>query len=247
MNLTHKLAYGLIGLATAASFVVAPLAIANEGDRGSQGKQEQENRGKKSFVAQTAKPMNVSVNLGQNGKVEVHGARVATVSGNTFTATTAWGSAVLTWSVTISSSTQITDKEGRRGDQKHRAVRISDINVGDIVDWNGQLDTTSTSLSVIARVVNDRSAVVVPALNVRDVFQGTLQSVVSTTTLPTTLSLKVGGTLYTVTIPVGTPVINGVFAPITLATFQAGDTVRIYGSSNTASTIDALIVRNASR
>lgn len=237
MNFVTNLSRGLVAATVVGSLIVAPLAMAKDNN-----KQGSIQGSVKSAIS------NVEVHINANNKAEVRGATVTAVSGSSITATTLWGSTTLTWTINTNASTQINDKDGKSkkgNDKKYSTLTISDVKVGDRIDFNGDLNTTSTGLVVLAKVIHDRT-MVNTSVKVKDIFQGTLQSLASST-LPTTLSLKVGGTTYTVNIPVGTPIIKSNFTATTLSTFQVGDIVRVYGSLNASSTIDALIVRNASR
>ena len=232
MLLSTHLAKGIIGLAAAASVAAGPMVIAQGNDY--------KDDGKHSKVSSS-----VSANINPSGHVLVRGATVTGVSGNTVTATTLWNSTTLTWTVLTASSTEVL---GKNGDDKRNALTLADIKVGDTVNFQGTL-SAGTGLTVTARVLRDLSVVkpVKPVLQ-KDIFQGKLESVASTT-LPTTLGLKVGSTLYTVAVPLGPPILKSNFPAPTLATLQVGDIVRVYGSVSASNntTIDALIVRDASR
>jgi hypothetical protein len=153
------------------------------------------------------------------------------------------GSATLSWTVVTGSSTELL---GKKGD--HPALTLADLKVGDLMNFEGAL-ASGTSLTVNAKVVRDlSSAAQAPVSAERDIFQGTLQSLASTTA-PTSLKLATGNKTYTVNVAANTTILKSNFTATTLAAFQTGDTVRIYGSVNAAdsSVIDALIVRDASR
>lgn len=229
MLLFTHLVRGAVGLAAAASVAAGPMVVA-------QGN-ENKNDGRHSEVSSS-----VSANINPSGHVLVRGATVTGVSGNTVTATTTWNSATLTWTVVTASSTEVL---GRNGNDKRDALVLASVKVGDTINFQGTL-SAGTGLTVNARVLRNLS-VVKPVVQ-RDIFQGRLESIASTT-LPTTLGLKVGNTLYTVVVPLGTPVLKSNFTATTLSTLQVGDIVRIFGSLEAANdtSIDALIVRDASR
>lgn len=233
MLLFTHLVRGAVGLAAAASVAAGPMVVA-------QGN-ENKNDGRHSEVSSS-----VSANINPSGHVLVRGATVTGVSGNTVTATTTWNSTTLTWTVVTASSTEVL---GRNGNDKRDALVLASVKVGDTINFQGTL-SAGTGLTVAARVLRNLSVVkpVVQPVVQRDIFQGRLESIASTT-LPTTLGLKVGNTLYTVVVPLGTPVLKSNFTATTLSTLQVGDIVRVFGSASTTNntTIDALIVRDASR
>jgi len=222
MIIASKLTAGLVAAAVLASVAITPIALAKE------------------------KTDRVLVHIGQNGKVEVHGAIVTGVSGSVITATTEWGSAKLTWTVDTASSTTFKDKSGRKGGKsKRQAVGAADVVVGNTIDFNGALDSSSTGLHVDARVVHNKSLKAAPALGAKGVFQGIIESIASTT-LPTTFDIQVGSTEYEVKVASTTKLVKtngntGVFAD-----FEVGDTVRVTGSANASNTIDARIIRDLS-
>jgi hypothetical protein len=125
-------------------------------------------------------------------------------------------------------------------------MAFSQIAVGDIVNFNGALDTSASSLTVNANVIRDVSKEKVSLE--KHVFEGTLQSLAGTS-FPTTLSLLIGGANYTVNLPSNTLVLGKNWGALALSSFVVGDTVRVFGSlqTSTSTTINALVVRNASR
>jgi hypothetical protein len=118
--------------------------------------------------------------------------------------------------------------------------------VGDIVNLNGMLGS-SGGLTLSAKVIRDLSKEKV--MIEKHTFEGKLQAAIGTTSLPTSFGLVSGNTTYTVNVPVGTPILAKNWASTNLGTFQANDTVRVYGSLNGSSTsmIDAVVVRDATR
>jgi hypothetical protein len=80
-------------------------------------------------------------------------------------------------------------------------------------------------------------------------FEGTLKSVNSSLTLPTSIVLTVGKSDFTVNIPAGISVLNKNWLTTPLATYVVGDNVRVYGAVEPTNTsvIDASVVRDASR
>ena len=135
--------------------------------------------------------------------------------------------------VNIISSTQFT-KDGT-------TVTISNLNVGDkILQVSGLYDNLSQTLqaSTVKVYVNQG------LLNERT-FQGTLQSVAGTTA-PTTLTVTIGSTNFTINVPVGISILNKNWLQSSLVNFKAGNTIRIYGAVevNNNTTIDASVVRD---
>jgi len=237
--MTYKnMIIGLIGIATAGSVAFVPLAFArNDTSERSVPKSEM-----KSAHA------GVLININPSGNVQVQGATVTALSGSTLTATTVWGSTVLSWTIVTSSSTQLVNNN-KKSDDNRGLMTLADIKVGDTVNFQGSLATGNAGLTVNARVVRDQSITTSRVVSVqKDIFQGTLQSIASTTA-PTSLTMKSGQTLFTVTIPASATVLKSNFSATTLSTFQIGDTVRVYGSIETThpTTINALVVRDATR
>lgn len=233
MTLFTHLAHGFIGLATAASVAAGPMVLAH----GNEKKAENEHVKTSASISAGA-----SADITPSGHVTVRGATVTGVSSTTVTATTVWGGTTLTWTVLADSSAEVI---GKNGNDKRDAISLADIKVGDKVNFQGVL-TAGTGLTVDARVIRVLS-IVRPSPQ-KDIFQGTLHSITATT-LPASLTLKSGSKLYTVVVPANTPVLKSNFTTTTLATFVIGDTVRVYGSvdANSATTLNALIVRDASR
>lgn len=80
-------------------------------------------------------------------------------------------------------------------------------------------------------------------------YQGTLVKI-DGTTLPTTMTLNIGGQNYAVDLAADATVLNKARATVTLDRFLAGDSVRIYGfirpDDDDLSTINASVLRNIS-
>ena len=192
----------------------------------------------KSDVRATGAELSVQIN--NNGSTRVSGATVTSVGSSTLVAQNSFGSTTLTWTVNTNSSTKFVDKGGKN-------YPLANIAVGDVISFVGTLNAGSNSLTVTATQVKDwsKSAKIFE----KHVFEGSLLSAIGTTTLPTTMSLKVGNTTYTVQIGAGVPILSKNWATTNLGTFMVGDSVRVYGSVQPAnlSVIDAVVVRNASR
>lgn len=185
----------------------------------------------------------VSIDINNSGRTSVTGAKVTSVSGDTFVANTTWGSASLTFTVKVSSSTSIKDAKGKNN------MPLSNIVVGDVVNVSGSLNTGASGLTVDASQIKDltRTSVQNPKPQTH-VFEGRLQSLASTT-LPATFSLMIDSVVHTVQVPANALVLAKNWTSTTLNSFVVGDTVRVFGSlqTSTSTVIDALVVRNASR
>jgi hypothetical protein len=219
----------IIGIALAGALVIAPMAVFANND-----KSDLDRGGVRSVGSE------LSIQINDNGKALVRGAKVTGVSGTTITAATMLGSTTLTWSVVTNGSTTFVDKGGRN-------VGLAGVTVGDILSFNGSLDATAASLTVNATSVKDWSKNT--KILEKHVFEGKLQSTIGTTTLPATFGLAVGGTNYTVNVAVNTPILAKNWATTNLGTFISGDIVRVYGAVEAANltTIDAVVVRDSSR
>jgi hypothetical protein len=136
--------------------------------------------------------------------------------------------------VTTTSSTTIT---------KGGATGFSAIMVGDKLTAFGLYDNNAHTLAA------SKIAVSVSEILQKHTFEGKLQSAIGTTSLPTAFALIIGNTVYTVNVALNTPILGKTWATINLGSFQAGDNVRVYGSveANNLTTIDAVVVRDASR
>jgi len=179
----------------------------------------------------------LEVNIKDNGQVLVRGAKVTAVSGNTISATTAWGAMNLNWNLNVLSSTNIVRKFGS-------VSPLSEIKVGDMLSFNGTVVSgTSTAIVVDAKVIKNWS---VTKQNVRSKIEGTVKSL-SGATLPATLVVTAEGKDYTVSVSNTTSVVNDAWAPVTLPSFVVGNKVTAYGVVNdTTLTVNATVVRNES-
>lgn len=111
----------------------------------------------------------LEVHINDNGKTLVRGAKVTAVSGSVITATTTFGTNVMTWTVNTTSNTQFVRKFGG-------VSSTAEIQVGDFLSFSGMLSTTATGLTVDATIVKDWS---IQARN--DSFKGTISSIDATT------------------------------------------------------------------
>lgn len=179
----------------------------------------------------------VKVNIEENGKALVRGAKVTAVSGNVISATTAWGAMNLNWTVNVTSSTKFVRKFNGAG-------VIADVKVGDMLSFNGEVaGGTATAITVDAKVVKNWSVV---KQNVRSKIEGAVKSVASGTA-PTTLVVTSEGQDYTVSVATTTSVVNDAWAPVTLSTFVVGNKVTAYGVvDTTAKTVAATVLKNES-
>ncbi len=218
----------ILAAALVMSFAAAPLAFAHNNDDKSSDKVKKANT-------------EVSVQISHNGKTLVRGAEVSAIAGSVITALTKWGSSTLVWTINTSGSTQFVQTGSKNG-------TIANIAVGDVLSFSGVLNASSTGLVVTADTVKNWTKKTTPTPNVNDTFQGTLQSAASTS-LPTSLVLKMNNTNYTVQANTGTIVLGANWLPTSLSNFVAGDIVRVFGSvsASNATVINAIVVRNASR
>ncbi len=92
----------------------------------------------------------LEVHIFDSGNVLVRGAKIATISGDSFTATTMWGNANIVWTVRTSSETIIIRSVGDKSD-------MSELSVGDYVSFRGDLIENSSELTVKAEVVKNWS------------------------------------------------------------------------------------------
>lgn len=154
MNIFNKVvAHPVLGFAAAASLVLVPAAVLAQGNNHGQNQAQEQKHGN----AQVEKDKGphafgstLEININDNGRVLVRGAKVTAVSADTISATTAFGSTTVLWTVKISSSTElITKGKGK--------VALSAVAVGDFVSFNGTLNAGATSLTVDAKVVKDWS------------------------------------------------------------------------------------------
>ena len=108
----------------------------------------------------------LEVHIGDDGNVLVRGAKVTAINGSAITATTAWGSASLTWTVNTNASTNLVRRFG--GD----FTSLSEIATGDLISFTGPLNTTAGQLTVTAKTLKDWSI-----QQARANFKGTVSSV----------------------------------------------------------------------
>ena len=105
-----------------------------------------------------------------------------------------------------------------------RTISLLDMKAGDkVLNVPGTYDYTTNTLTATSVVVYQDEKVFLPRN-----FQGTLKSI-SGTELPITIVVTIGGTDYTVHVPVGSTILKNSKAPALLSRFVVGDTVRFYG------------------
>ena len=122
-----------------------------------------------------------------------------------------------------------------------RTIGLGDVLPGDtILSASGAYDYTKNAFSTLLIEVYQDKSIFTPRN-----FQGTLKNI-SATTLPTTLTVKVGDTDYTVYTTESSDVFNSRRQPASLSRFVVGDTVRFYGAIRETNfeEIDAEIVRD---
>lgn len=136
-------AHKVVAVAAAASLALgtSTVALAHNKDK---------NDVKKHETHQVKSTSSVDIAVGSKGRTLVHGATVTGVSGNTVQARTSWGTSVINWTVNTASTTKFLLKgEGK--------TTISSIAVGDTINFDGKLATTSAPFTVSAHIVRDTS------------------------------------------------------------------------------------------
>jgi hypothetical protein len=233
--LTHSAVKTTLALGLVAAIALTPLVGFAKNDS---------NKDKKEDRVSISSSNQVSVDINNGGRTSVTGAKVTSVSGDTIVVSVLWGSANLSFSVKVSSSTSIKGTNGKNN------MPISDVAVGDTINFSGSLNTGLSGLVVNATQVKNltRSSTSNPTKPASHVFEGKLQSLASTT-LPATLTMLVNSATYTVHVPTNALVLAKNWTATTLSSFVVGDTIRIFGSlqTSTSTVIDALVVRNATR
>lgn len=122
-----------------------------------------------------------------------------------------------------------------------RSIEFDDVSAGDrILSAPGTYDYVTNTLSASALEVYQEKTMFTPRN-----FQGTLKNI-STTTLPSVMTVNVQGTDYNVYLTDKSAVLKKNRGATTLVRFVAGDAVRIYGKirQTNFSEIDAEIVRD---
>ncbi|CAN5189111.1 hypothetical protein BH09PAT1_BH09PAT1_8360 [soil metagenome] len=84
----------------------------------------------------------LEVHILNNGRVNVRGAKVTSIAGNTINASTAWGSVNMAWAVNSLSTTHIVRKAGG-------VSSIAEVSVGDFISFEGNLVSTSASPIIV--------------------------------------------------------------------------------------------------
>ncbi len=139
----------LVGL-TLATTIALPAAASN----GSKKEKEREYVGSAQQVTIT-----------NQGKVQLDGVKVTAISSPNLTATSTWGSTVLTWSIKTSADTKFVRRFSG-------GSSLGEISVGDLVSVKGSLDSSATQLTVNASWVKDWSI-----QQENSTFRGTIQSI----------------------------------------------------------------------
>ncbi len=180
----------------------------------------------------------LEVHVTDRGNVLVRGAKVTAISGNTISAATTWGSASMTWNIVTDSNTEFVRRGGKSS--------ISEISVGDLVSFQGMLQTgVASPLTVQAKIVKNWT-VLKPA-PAPMTLEGKIKTPPAASSTPTTMVATFKDRDYTVNIAADTSVLNVFWLRIPLTSLKAGDNVRIYGLVNSASsTIDATVIRDTS-
>ena len=176
----------------------------------------------------------IDVHINQNGKLTVTDAKVIAVASSSVTARVSFGSYNMDWVVKAATDTRVSRQRGE-------VAVLGDIRVGDVINFNGMIDTSMSVPTVIAKGIKDLS---LPSVVMR-IYEGTLTSLASSTT-PTTASMTVGNKNYTVNIPNGISILDKNWSIASLSQFQVGNHIRVYGSTqySASTTISAVIIRN---
>lgn len=109
----------------------------------------------------------LEVRVNDNGNVQVEGAKVASISGNTINAVTNFGSYAINWALKVSDA-----KIVRRYDAK---ASLAEISVGDYISFSGNMDTAASAgaVAVNAKHIKDWSI----QAGSRADFSGVIQSI----------------------------------------------------------------------
>ncbi|MEK7514661.1 MAG: hypothetical protein AAB587_02455 [Patescibacteria group bacterium] len=230
----------IVGLTLATALFFAPLAFARDG-RGNDDRDDERQSIHRDDDRQSVRKLGstLEIQINDNGRVLVRGAKVTGISGTTINGSTAFGSTTVVWTVKTDDSTNFVNKGGKN-------FGLGDISVGDIMSFSGKLDLTASSLTVNAKQVKNWSK---NAINFeKHVFSGILQTAPASTT-PTSFVFAVGSTNYTVNVPVGISILGKNWLALPIASYVVGDKVNVYGAiqSSTTPVIDASVVRNTSR
>ena len=163
-----------------------------------------------------------------DGNVLVSGAKVNSVSGNTVTASSIWGSLTLPWTVHTSSSTKYAEASGS-----------ADIKVGDTISFMGVLDSTSSVFSVMAKAVRDWTHVVAKAT-----VHGTITSIDASNKSFVVKTPEKGS--FTINTNSDTTIKKS-SDELTLSQLTVGDSVTVSGSTSNATIIAATKVKVTER
>lgn len=122
-----------------------------------------------------------------------------------------------------------------------RTIFFPDIAVGDtVLSTSGSYDHGTNTLSATTLEIYQN-----PAFFKAKNFEGTLETI-GATTLPTTLSVRVGSASYTVYLAPNTKLLTKTKTSANLSRFVVGDTVRFFGAirKTNLSEVDAEVVRD---
>lgn len=181
----------------------------------------------------------LEVHITDNGNVLARGSKVTSISGTTITATNIWGGVTMNWAINTDSNTKFIQKNGK-------STGFSDIQVNDIISFQGPLVTTVASpMTVQAKVVKDWSKINNPESPKPFTREGTLKSI-SGTTVPTTFVFTSGNIDYTVNVATNTSILSNNWLTTPLSGFVVGNKVRVYGLYNSDNTVNATVIRNTS-
>ena len=164
--------------------------------------------------ADTASPQ---ISIASTGQVIVRDAKVVYTSGNTITARSSWGAMEIAWTVITSGSTRfVPDADS--------SLAIKSIKAGDLIDFSGEIDSSSGFATVHARVVKDN------ALQKEAVTQ--TGTVLAIDTAGRTFTMEYAGATTTVVLTRGT-IMTRDGNEAALGELTVGDTIKVIGSLNT--------------
>jgi len=231
---TNKLVYALSGF-----LVLSTLLFGNAVSADNNNSKRDDDKQEKKEMKNNVDMPTLSVSLSQNGKVNVSGAKVTAVSGNTVNAATTWGSMSLNWQLNVGSDTKINKRFDGRGS-------LSEIVVGHTISFQGNLATNSSASPIIVNATHIKDWSVQKPTPVKRSIEGTIESV-GGVSLPSTMVVKDGDKNFTVSISADTLIVNSVWVRTPFSSLKVGDKVKVYGDVNVdASTVNAIFIRDAS-
>jgi hypothetical protein len=149
--ISRKTVYSVgVGMATLGLIASSALVLAEDGNKNLEDARK---------VGST-----LEVHITNNGKALVRGAKITSIGENMVTATTEWGSAMVTWTVLTDSNTRFIRKVGNSS--------VSEILIGDVISFSGMVSTNAPAFTIKADVLKNWSA-----RKARENLNGTVKSV----------------------------------------------------------------------